>query len=235
MKLRHPFLIRSAALVGAWVIRAWLGTVHIRVCNLDGDAHPADARRQRYIYAFWHESVLAPALLRTRVHVLISQHADGELIARICRHLGHGVVRGSSTRGGSLGLLQLLKRSRRSHLMVTPDGPRGPRRRFQLGAVYLASRSQLPIVPVGVGFSDAWRARSWDRFAIPKPYSVVCGVIGPAIRVPADCSRTELEDYRRESEARLRQATEAAEDWAARRTHRPLPLRLPGGVAAQAA
>jgi lysophospholipid acyltransferase (LPLAT)-like uncharacterized protein len=216
MKLRNPTLIRLLALVAALAVRAWMSTLRVRLVFQDGRVHPTDPRKERYIYAFWHESLLAPTVRKTRIHLLISQHADGEFIAQVCRFLGYGVVRGSSTRGGSLALFDLIGRCARSHLGVTPDGPRGPRRQLKVGIIYLASRTGLPIVPVGVGYTRAWRARSWDRFALPRPYSTMLGVLGEPIAVPPQLDRASLEQYRRLVEGRCRAVTAAAEAWADR-------------------
>jgi lysophospholipid acyltransferase (LPLAT)-like uncharacterized protein len=225
MKLRDPRLIRAAAVLAAWVIRAWMATVRVKVVNLDGDDHPADADVARYIYAFWHESLLAPVRFRARVRVLISKHADGELIALAAQRLGFGVVRGSTTRGGGGALVELWDCSRRAHLVFTPDGPRGPRRRVQPGVIVLASRSGLPVVPVGIGYARAWRARSWDRFAVPRPFSACVVVAGPAVRVPPDLGRDALDDYRRRVEGGMLEATATAERLAAGAGRRPGPHR----------
>lgn len=211
MKLRDPRLIRVVAFVAAVVVRVWMATVRLRVVNRDAADHPADADRERFIYAFWHESLLVPVKFRARVRVLISKHADGELIAQVCRHLGFGVVRGSTTRGGGEALVELWDCSRRSHLVFTPDGPRGPRRRVQPGLIILAARSGLPVVPVGIAFGRAWRARSWDRFAVPKPFSRCVCVAGKAIRIPPEVDRDGLERYRRLVEEQMLDATEEAE------------------------
>jgi lysophospholipid acyltransferase (LPLAT)-like uncharacterized protein len=80
---------------------------------------------------------------------------------------------------------------RASDLIVTPDGPRGPRRRLAEGAIYLASRLQLPIVCMGFGFDRPWRLSSWDRFAIPRPFSRARAVISPYLEFPADLGRDE--------------------------------------------
>jgi lysophospholipid acyltransferase (LPLAT)-like uncharacterized protein len=215
MKIRNPTLIRFLALAAALVIRGWMSTVRLRLVFQDGRVHPADPRQERFIYAFWHESLLAPTMRKSRVRILISQHADGEFIAQVCRFLGYGVVRGSSTRGGSLALLDMMNGCDRSHLVVTPDGPRGPRRHLKMGVVYLASRTGMAIAPIGVGYARVWRAGSWDRFAVPYPFSDVFGVVGPAIRVPAGLDRDGLEWYRRLVEERCREATAAADRWAA--------------------
>src|SRR5262249_3188785 len=159
--------------------------------------HPADPKLQRYIYAFWHDVMLFPAVVPIKIQVLISQHADGELIAQICRHLNKGAIRGSSRRGGGQALLQILRGHRDFHFAITPDGPRGPRRHLQPGIILLASTSGLPIVACGIGFSKAWRMKSWDRFAVPYPRSTGICITPPPIYVPPNLSREELERYRR--------------------------------------
>jgi lysophospholipid acyltransferase (LPLAT)-like uncharacterized protein len=223
MKLRSPWLIRLAARLIAWVIRALMSTIRYQVVFL-GREHPVDPRQERYIYAFWHESMLLPTVVRTEICVLISRHADGELIARACERLGIAAVRGSSTRGGSEALLGMLGVGRDLHLAVTPDGPRGPRRRVQMGTIFLASRTGLPIVPFGVAYQRAWRFRSWDRFALPKPWSRAFAVIGQALPVPAGLDRPQMERYRLLLEEQMLSLTAAAERWAETGIEPALPL-----------
>lgn len=212
MKLRHPSLIRCLGLLGGCAVRWWTNTLNTRVHSEDGEVHPLDPRRQRVIYAFWHEVLLGPVPLRPRAHILISQHADGELIAQMCRHLGFPTIRGSRGRdGGVAALLDMIRASRPTHLAVTPDGPRGPRRQVQPGLIYLASKSGLPIIPTGVGYAHAWRARSWDRFAVPVPWSVSHLHLAPPFVVPAKLDRDGREHYRRLLEAELLRVTELAE------------------------
>ena len=145
MKLRHPALIRCAALLLATVIRVWMGCVRKHIAQFNAEPHPSHPRRGRVIYAFWHEDVLFGVVQKAKIRVLVSQHSDGDLIARTANHLGRGAVRGSSTRGGSAAILEMVKRSDGYQLGVTPDGPRGPRRRVQLGVVFLASQTGRPV------------------------------------------------------------------------------------------
>ncbi|MFO0908837.1 MAG: lysophospholipid acyltransferase family protein [Isosphaeraceae bacterium] len=214
MKLRNPRLIRIVAVAAAWLIRIWMSTVRYRLINLDSSPHPADADEACFIYAFWHEALLAPVRYRARVRVLISKHADGELIARAAQALGFGVVRGSTTRGGGEALVELWHCSNAAHLIFTPDGPRGPRRTVQPGMLMLASRSGLPIVPVGVAYTRCWRFKSWDRFALPLPFCQCLFVASEAIQVPPDADRKSLDEYRRLVEQRMNEATELAEHYA---------------------
>ena len=212
MKLRSPWLIRLAAFLAAVLIRMWMGTVRFRIVFSGGERlYPVDPRKQRYLYAFWHETILFPTVFSGRVKILISQHADGELIAQACQRMRYGVIRGSTTRGATQALLQLCRQCRNSHLLVTPDGPRGPRRRVQPGLIFVASRTGLPVVPCGIGCSRVWRARSWDRFAVPWPFSLAVVVVAPSIHVPAELDRQELEQYRQRIEAIFLAVTEAAE------------------------
>ncbi len=216
MKLRDRRLIRLAALLGSWVFRLWMRTLRYRIEFRGEMEHPTDPADSRFIYAFWHESILVGAALKTRVHTLISQHADGELIAQVCQRLGIGVVRGSSTRGAEEALLQLRECSQHTHIAVTPDGPKGPRRQIKRGLVFLASTTGLPVLGFGVGYSRAWRFGSWDHFALPRPFSTVWCVTAPPVHVPAGpLSRAEMEHYRRQIEIGLLEATEVAERIAA--------------------
>jgi lysophospholipid acyltransferase (LPLAT)-like uncharacterized protein len=220
MKLRHPLLLKGLGLAGALFIRQWMRTLSVRMDLSACGPHPTDPRRERFIYVFWHETLLFATTFRAKVHVLISQHADGELIAQMCRHLRIGVVRGSTTRGGAAGVWNLLAAAKRTHLAITPDGPRGPRRRVQPGAIFLASKSGLPIVPFGVGYAQAWRAPTWDRFAVPYPYSLATCVAAAPIQIPPELSLTDLAHYRTMVENRLAWATEEAERWAQGRRRR---------------
>ncbi len=218
MKLRHPTLIKAAGFAGAWAIRLWMATLRFRYRPLGSDLPPTRYDGpERFIYAFWHENILLTAYLYgpSGAHVLISQHADGEFTAEACRRLGLNAVRGSTTRGGAEALREMIRLSEYAHLVITPDGPRGPRRQVQTGLVYLAARTGRSIVPSGFACDRPWRARSWDRFVLPRPWSRAAGVIGEPIRVPANAGRRELEQYRRAVEAALARVQEEAERRAA--------------------
>lgn len=218
MKLRSPWMYRLVGVLGAWLIRLWMGSLRYRV-RKKGDAgiDPCDpAFHGRYIYVFWHETMLYPAYLYAipGVKVLISRHSDGEFITQVVRRLGFGVIRGSTNRQGAAALLGMIRHGRSGHLAVTPDGPRGPRRCLQPGVVYLAAKTGLPIVPVGFASHRPWRGTNWDRFQIPKPGSVATVVGGHPFTVPADADEQTLEDYRVRIEAALREVTSEAEEWA---------------------
>jgi lysophospholipid acyltransferase (LPLAT)-like uncharacterized protein len=218
MKFRHPLAIRALAFVCAQVARVWISTLRPRMYAKDGRRHPVDPREDRYIYAFWHDGLLAPLTVHSHpIQVLISQHADGELIAQTCQRLGVDVIRGSSGKGGCQALLEMIRHSdQAAHLVITPDGPRGPRHELKPGILMVASHSGLPIVPVGIAFSSAWRARSWDRFAVPRPFSRMVGVVGQPIALPPPpLDRRQIEDLGQRVNAELARLTLEAEALAA--------------------
>ncbi|MCC6769932.1 MAG: lysophospholipid acyltransferase family protein [Gemmatimonadaceae bacterium] len=150
-----------------------------------------------FVIILWHGELL-PILWAHRdegVSVLISTHADGEIIARICESLGCRTVRGSSSRGGARALLELVRELDGGHeVAITPDGPRGPRRSFAPGAVVAAMRADVPIIAFGARVDRAWRLRSWDRFVIPKPFARITMRYSATERVAATAPRdAELE------------------------------------------
>ncbi len=220
MKIQHPLAIKAVEVGGAWLIRRLAGSCRFHFQYADPSVNPAVAREtgQRFIYAFYHEVMLFPAYYWAwpEMQILISDHRDGELITRVVRRLGFGVIRGSTTRGGARALREMTHRIDQGHLCVTPDGPRGPRRHVHQGLAYLSSKTGLPIVGAGMAFKNPWRARSWDRFAVPRPFSAAACVVPEPLLVPPDADRETVESCRAEVERRMLAATEEAEAWVAR-------------------
>jgi lysophospholipid acyltransferase (LPLAT)-like uncharacterized protein len=219
MKIRNPTVIRWIGFLGAILIRLWIGTLALRQRTMGQPCLPHDPHLQgRHIYVFWHENILVPChtYRNLNIEVLISEHADGEMIAQVCKHIGYGTIRGSKTRGGMKALREMLRAAEGSHLAVMPDGPRGPRRHVELGLIYLAARSGLPIVLVGVGHDRPWRLRTWDRFCLPRPFSRTFVLASEPITIPEDAGKAELERYRLQIETNLVQLTDCAERLASR-------------------
>ena len=165
-----------------------------------------DGTGRRPILAFWHGRVLtATYFFRGRgIVVMISENFDGEWIARIIERFGFLTSRGSSSRGGRRSLRELkrhMDQGRPSGFAV--DGPRGPARRVQPGAVWLAKLTGNPVVPFHMEASGFWSLKNWDRTQIPKPFSTVAVAVGQRIDVPADADDAVLEAKRAELEASL--------------------------------
>ena len=109
---------------------------------------------------------------------------------------------------------QMLRAGETHHMAITPDGPRGPRRQLQPGLVYLAARTGLQIVPAGIGYRRPWRMKSWDRFALPRPWTCATCVTAEPIRVPTDADRLELERFQQLVEREMARVSALAESWA---------------------
>lgn len=217
MRLDWPWLNRLAALAGTTALGHWMATLDYKVAYYDRSVDPAlPDHAGRQIYIFWHEYILFPLCLRGHCNLamLLSRHRDADILSYSARMLGYEFIRGSTRRGGVSALRQLLDRSREMNLTITPDGPRGPRRQMAPGAVYLASRLGLPLVAMGFGFDRPWRVPSWDRFAIPRPFSRARAIPSPPLHVPPDLDRDGIEHFRRKIEALLNRLTEEAERWA---------------------
>lgn len=161
--------------LGYFVIRALASTWRLRITN-DEAYRTLRANGQPFIFAFWHGQLL-PLLYVHRdqsVAVLVSSHRDGEIVARVAERLGMRTIRGSSTRGAARALLSVVRELEAAReVAVTPDGPRGPAKKFASGALVAAQRVGAPIIAIGVSARSAWRLKSWDRFMIPKPFTRV--------------------------------------------------------------
>src|SRR3954451_1493976 len=222
-KRRMPVpLIKLGGLAAAEGIRAWMSTLDYRGVFYDRSVDPALGIGGQRIYIFWHENILIPLYLRGHCNLamLLSQHADAEILAHVAYHMGFDCVRGSTYRGGARAVWELLERSRNQHLTITPDGPRGPRRELAQGPIYLASRLQLPLVVMGFGYDRPWRANSWDRFALPRPFSRGRAILGPPLMLPPDLDRDGIESCRVRAERLLNDLTCEAEAWAAAGTRK---------------
>lgn len=218
-----PLLTRAFGLLSAQAIRAWMSTHEYRSFFYDPTNDPRLGTAEPRIYVFWHEYILAPLYLRGHCDLvmLLSRHKDANVLGRVAHHLGFGTIRGSSNKGAAAALLQMKRRGKQSHITITPDGPRGPRRQMANGAIFLAMKSGMPIVPMGFGMSYPKRAQSWDQFAMPYPFSRVRAVIGPTIAISDNLSREAMEQQRLRIEKLINDLTSEAELWAEQGGKRP--------------
>jgi lysophospholipid acyltransferase (LPLAT)-like uncharacterized protein len=158
------------------------------------------------IMAFWHGRILpATYYFRRRgIVVITSENFDGEWIAGIIERFGYGTARGSTSRGGRKALLQLTREMASGRpAAFTIDGPRGPARIAQPGAVFLAKITGNPVLPFHMEASSHWTLRSWDRTQIPRPFSTVAVAIGEPLDVPAHAGEADIEAARKKLEERL--------------------------------
>jgi lysophospholipid acyltransferase (LPLAT)-like uncharacterized protein len=212
MKIRSPWLQKLTRLAGAWLLHFWMATLHHQGRRLANHGLPRRGK-PRAIYITWHEYLLLPLYVcaNTDMCFLLSRSSDGQLLSAALRHFGIAEVSGSAANGGVKALLRLMRAAQRLHLGLIPDGPRGPRRKIKPGLIYLAAQTGLPIIPIGFAYNRPWRLKSWDCFALPRPFSRAASVVSDAVHVPKQAGKQELEAYRRLVEDKLEQATSLAE------------------------
>lgn len=164
--------------------RTWKLTVHGQE-NLDA----ALGEARGHFMALWHGRMLLglPHHESRAWHVLVSPSADGDISQRLLEGFRYRVIRGSSSRGGARALREMLAvLGQGTGLVITPDGPRGPRHSMNPGLAWMARATGYPIVPIGFGVDRAWRMKSWDRFNVPKIGARIAMVYGEPVRVPRD-------------------------------------------------
>lgn len=214
MNLKEKTLLFLAEYVGTSVVRLLGATLRIRVIGKRYHEERKKGATQRVAYAFWHRNIipLSVTYANQGACVMVSEHKDGEIITRIIKRMGFTTVRGSTTRGGAKALKSMLRfiKEHEADIAITPDGPRGPACKVQNGAVFIASRSGFPLVPVGVALDRAWILSSWDGFRLPKPFSRCAVVVGEEIEVGKLKGEGEIEGAAELLEKALEKAEKAA-------------------------
>jgi len=204
---RKRFEVAAISTIGYRLIQLLGATLRWRIEGFEYFDAIAAAGHQP-IMAFWHGRILpATYYFRRRgIVVITSENFDGEWIARIIERFGFGTARGSSSRGGLKALLQLTREMTAGRPAgFTVDGPRGPARVAQPGAVWLAKATGNPVLPFHLEARKHWTLKSWDRTQIPKPFATVSIAMGQPFEVPAGADESAIEQARVALETRLAQ------------------------------
>jgi lysophospholipid acyltransferase (LPLAT)-like uncharacterized protein len=191
----HKAYLRKLAL---WIIPP-IGMILIRLIALTNRKifHlPRTIPQEPVIVAFWHGNLIMQMYAYShyrqtpKINVLISDHFDGEIIARIGRYFQLGTIRGSSRRGAAKALMQGLKSLSNGYdIGITPDGPKGPRYEVSDGVVVMAQKRKTKVVAFHCVPTAYWQFRSWDRFVVPKPF----GQLDFYVSEPIDVEGMEME------------------------------------------
>ena len=211
--LHRRILLAIVPSVAALLIRLLASTLRIEVVS-ELDAHAATPE-ERGIWCFWHQCLLTSACCfhhSFQATILISQSFDGELIARTVHRLGFMTARGSSSRGGAAGLIDLARAIKtQSHVVFPADGPRGPRYELKAGAIKLAQMTGTPVSVFYTLPQHVWKLRSWDEFMIPKPFSRVVIAWARAVSVDRELDAAGFESARLKAQSALERARHLAE------------------------
>ncbi|HEV8067601.1 MAG TPA: lysophospholipid acyltransferase family protein [Planctomycetaceae bacterium] len=207
MKIRNRYLTKLIALAAVALVRVLFKTCRIEIATeVPGCCPYEDTGDRRFLYCVWHDDILMTVFCGQpkRMAGLVSPHQDGSYLADAMQRVGITSVRGSSKRGASRAMRELLDRVRDLHVAITPDGPRGPRRQMKTGIIFLASRSGRVIIPTAYACRRAWRIRgNWTDMQLPMPFTRVHARGGPAFIVPANLDREQLELYAQRLQAEM--------------------------------
>ena len=182
------------ALSGSW-----------RVEKLGQEHYDAAMEARGQLATMWHGRMLLPmrAHENTGTSVLVSPSDDGSLVTALIGRFGYRTIRGSSNKNPARAIRRMLERLEEGGMIViTPDGPRGPRHGVNPGPAWMARETGFPILPVGFGYDRGWCLKSWDHFTIPKPRARVVIVYGEPIRLDRDADDDEI--HRATAEMRVR-------------------------------
>lgn len=196
---------QAIAVIGMPLIEAMGATYHWRESGA-GHYEAIVREGRRPILALWHGRILAATLyFRDRgVVAMTSENFDGEWVARLMRRFGYRAARGSTSRGGARALAQLRREMAAGYpAAFTVDGPRGPARVAQPGAVWLASATGNPILPFHIEASKYWTVKSWDRHQVPRPGATLAVAIGRPIEVAPHADEGDIEGGRQMLQAAL--------------------------------
>ena len=218
--------------VACWLAAGLIRLVHLtnRWQVISGDIPQKFwAEKKPFILCFWHGRIMMAPYCWDRsapINMLISDHQDGQLIARTVSHFGIKTVVGSTSKGGAKAVREMVKWIKGGEYVgITPDGPRGPRMRSSEGAVVVARLSGVPLIPVSFSTSRGINLRSWDRFLVAKPFGRGVFVWGQPIYV----GRDNVDQAREDLEASLNRLTREADKLAGRDPVEPAPLEVPEG------
>ena len=225
--LKDRLLIRGADLVFFLLIKLIGRTIKFEIEGWDNwEAASRDGKIP--IYTFWHNRVfLATYFWRRRgIVVMTSQSFDGEYIARFIQRFGYGAARGSSTRGATGAIVEMVRLMRTGcPTAFTIDGPKGPRYVAKMGAVLIAKKTGNPILPFTITARKSWEAKkSWDGFQTPKPFTRARVYIARPIYVPSDATDEVLEAKRDELQRALDQINQQGEEWRQALSETPSPF-----------
>ena len=204
MRVRDRVGPLAAGLLGPFLLRGMYSSLKF---DMIGGEHLNSWRAgEPTVFVVWHGRLL-PLLYRyrgERIVLLVSQHRDGEYLARVGHGLGYDSVRGSSSHGGASAVRQLVRRVQAGDsLAITPDGPRGPKERFKPGVLQVARITEAPVIPILAGSQHGWWIEGWDSFLVPKPFARIRIAVGPPRIVPGDTPTKELVEHARELETEL--------------------------------
>ncbi len=220
--LKHPHTQTALS----WLLAQYIRFVYYtsrKTRIIDPAAAPYMRGEENAIFAFWHgRMMMCPTIEppKRKMHVLISFHRDGVLISKVIGFFGEATISGSSSKGGSGAVKDILRRLKAGdNVSITPDGPRGPLQVAEMGIATVARMSGKPVLPVTFSSTRHRRFSSWDRFMLAKPFGRIVFCVGAPISVSREADEAAQEEARRMIEQTMNALVEQADRLTATPSH----------------
>ena len=199
LKIRSRLLNRAAIWLGVRLLGLLFWSCRKQIIEDVPNCNPYESSGDvRHLYCIWHDQIVMTLFTGRPQDVsgLVSRHQDGGYVADVMQALSIRPVRGSTKRGGAQAMRELIDAAGDLHVVITPDGPRGPRHLPKSGIVFLASHSGRGIVPVALSCDRCWTIQgNWTDMMIPKPFARIIAHGGAPIFVPPNLMRDQLDHY----------------------------------------
>ncbi|MGE3314938.1 MAG: lysophospholipid acyltransferase family protein [Planctomycetaceae bacterium] len=216
MRIRSRLLTKLMAFAAVVLIRTLFATCRLTEKMRPGTCAYRPTGERRFLFSVWHDQLIMTIFSDRPKQMagLVSSHQDGSYLADAMQMVNIRPVRGSTNRGGDRALREMLDAARDWHIAITPDGPRGPRRKAKVGIVFLASKSGRPIVPAVHTCKRYWKIQgSWTDMMLPMPFSPILLIGGEPMYIPKDLDRGGLEHYAQLLEKEMERLEQVAERW----------------------
>lgn len=204
-KVSNSFLKSAGLKLLPVLINVLCKTLRFRIINID-QVNKLFEENKNFVLAFWHGKMIVPWYLHRNKNfaALVSLSNDGDILSSVLNKWNYNVVRGSSHRGGSDSLENMIELAKQNYsIAITPDGPTGPPEKMKAGAVVLAKKTNIPLVLLGVYVDKKFILNSWDKFQIPKPFTKVTVKYSESLFVDAKLNYEETSELIRMQEERL--------------------------------
>ncbi|MCA9080129.1 MAG: DUF374 domain-containing protein [Planctomycetaceae bacterium] len=218
MRIRSERFEGWLAPLAVWCLKGLFLLVRRKLVLSDPVTSPyVRPQSETFTYCVWHDSLIIPLFLgrQPATMALVGGHRDGGFVANCLRWLGIPCARGSASKGGVQAVRQLIEESAGQHLVLTPDGPRGPRRTMKAGCAFLSAHTGKAVVPTACACTNAWYVGSgWTDLMIPKPFSKLYVVCAPPIVVPTAANKEQLAQFTQRIQSEMDRVQQAADELA---------------------
>ena len=194
MKFEKKIFLFS--LLGRWLFQI---VFFFNKISIDGEENLLKLIKSRkpIMLCVWHGRLLFPSWYirhHTSLHIVSSRHRDSEILARILKHWGYGLIRGSTKKGGTRVIREMTEKFKDGKIIaVTNDGPKGPPRIAKSGSIGLAIKNNVQIITVTGSATKYWQMKSWDRFMLPKPFGRIQLIVSPPLNITEELKTAEEE------------------------------------------